>query len=144
MLQWPQILRKVYDVQIGGSRGLMVRELDLKSKGCGFESQVRQGLLVGRVINQHSLHPQYHYWGVLEQGTEPPIAPRALEQWLPTALGVCSQCVCSLLCVCVCALGWVKCRAPISSMGHHTWQFITLLLLNSKLETDFLIKIFTV
>ncbi len=30
-----------------GSRGLMVRESDLESKGCGFESQVRQGLLVG-------------------------------------------------------------------------------------------------
>ncbi len=41
---------------------------------------------------QHSLH----------QGTEPPIAPRALEQWLPTAPGACSQCVCSLLtAVCV-------------------------------------------
>uniref|UniRef100_A0A8C2C5F7 Furin (paired basic amino acid cleaving enzyme) a n=1 Tax=Cyprinus carpio TaxID=7962 RepID=A0A8C2C5F7_CYPCA len=23
---------------------------------------------------------------------------------------------------CVCALGWVKCRAPIPSMGYHTWQ----------------------
>ncbi len=30
--------------------------------------------------------------------------------------------------LCVCALGWVKCRAPILSMGHHTWQYITLLL----------------
>ncbi len=38
----------------------------------------------------------------LEQGTEPPIAPRALEQWLPTAPGLCPQCVCSLLtAVCV-------------------------------------------
>ncbi len=34
--------------------------------------------------------------------TEPPIAPRALEQWLPSAPGACSQCVCSLLtAVCV-------------------------------------------
>ncbi len=83
-----------------GSRGLMVRESDLWSKGCGFESQVRQGLKVGTVNEQHSLHLQYHDWGALEQGTEPPIAPRALEQWLPP--GVCSQCVCSLLtAVCV-------------------------------------------
>ncbi len=73
---------------------------------------------------QHSLYLQYHDWGALEQGTEPPIAPRALEQWLPTAPGVCSQCVFTTHC-CVCALGWVNCRAPISSMGHHTWQYIT-------------------
>ncbi len=41
----------------------------------------------------------------------------------------CSGCVLTV-CVftthcCVCALGWVKCRGPISSMGHHTWQYIT-------------------
>ncbi len=30
---------------------------------------------------------------------------------------------------CVCALGWVKCRGPISSMDHHTWQYITLFFL---------------
>ncbi len=62
------------------SRGLMVRESDLQSKGCRFESQVRQGLKVGIVNERHSLHLQYHDWGALEQGTEPPIAPRALEQ----------------------------------------------------------------
>ncbi len=57
---------------------------------------------MGIVNEQHSLLLQYHDWGALEQGTEPPIAPRALEQWLPTAPGVCSQCVCSLLtAVCV-------------------------------------------
>ncbi len=33
----------------GGSRGLMDRESDLYPEGCGFESQVRQGLLVGGV-----------------------------------------------------------------------------------------------
>ncbi len=26
---------------------------------------------------------------------------------------------------CVCALGWVKCRAQILSMGHHTWPHVT-------------------
>ncbi len=31
--------------------------------------------------------------------------------------------VCSLLCVC--ALGWVKCKAQILSMGHHTWPHVT-------------------
>ncbi len=41
----------------------------------------------------------------------------------------CSGCVFTV-CVltthcCVCALGWVKCRAPILRMGHHTWQYIT-------------------
>ncbi len=45
---------------------------------------------------------EYHDWGALEQGIEPPIAPWALEQWLPTAPGVSSQCACSLLtAVCV-------------------------------------------
>ncbi len=34
------------------------------------------------------------------------------------------------ICVCVCALGWVKCRAQIPSMGHHTWPHITSLSLN--------------
>ncbi len=55
----------------------------------------------------------------LSKAPKPPIAPRALEQWLPNAPGACSQCVCvfTIHC-CVCALGWVKCRGPISSMGH--------------------------
>ncbi len=50
--------------------------------------------------NQRSLL-QYHNWGVLEQGTEPPTAPRALEHGCP------------LFRVCV-HLGWVKCREYIS------------------------------
>ncbi len=38
------------------------------------------------------------------------------------------------LCVhyCVCALGWVKCRAQIPSMGHHTWPHVTSLSLSSE------------
>ncbi len=40
--------------------------------------------------------------GALEQDTEPPTAPRAPQhKWLPTATGVCSRCVCSLLYVCI-------------------------------------------
>ncbi len=31
---------------------------------------------------------------------------------------------------CVCALGWVKCRAQIPSMGHHTWPHTTSLSLS--------------
>ncbi len=58
----------------------------------------------------------------------------------------CCVCVCSLLCVftavcvcvhcCVCVhgvcvhFGWVKCRARIPSMGHHTWLYVTTLSLN--------------
>ncbi len=36
----------------------------------------------------------------------------------------CSGCVFTV-CVCVCALGWVKCRAQIQSMCHHTWPHVT-------------------
>ncbi len=32
--------------------------------------------------------------------------------------GVCVHC-------CVCALGWIKCRAQIPSMGNHTWPHVT-------------------
>ncbi|MCJ8745635.1 hypothetical protein PDJAM_G00132330 [Pangasius djambal] len=49
-------------------------------------------------------HPQHYDCGeTLEQGTEPPTAPRAPQQKrLSTAPGVCSRCVC--VCVCVCSL----------------------------------------
>ncbi len=83
---------------------------------------------MGGVNNQRSLHPQYHDWGeTLEQGTEPPTAPQAPQHWLPTAPGVCSRWVC--VHCCVCALGWVNCRAQIPSMGHHTWPHFTSLVL---------------
>ncbi len=63
----------------------------------------------GGVNVQRSLHLQNYDWDALEQGTEPSTAPRALQyKWLR----VCVHC-------CVCALGWVKCRALIPSMGHH-------------------------
>ncbi len=68
----------------------------------------------------YTIHLQYHDWGAHEQGTEPLTAPRASQhKWLPTA-----PCVCSLLCVCV-HFGWVKCRAQIPSMCHHTWPYVT-------------------
>ncbi len=77
----------------------------------------------GGVNVQRSLHPQYHDWGALEQGTEPPTAPRAPQhKWLPTAPGVCSWCVFTAVCV---HLGWDKCRAQIPSIGHHSWPYVT-------------------
>ncbi len=36
------------------------------------------GIVGEGVNNQRSLLLQYHDWGVLEQGTEPPTAPRVL------------------------------------------------------------------
>ncbi len=81
-----------------------------------------------------ALHRQYHDWGeTLEQGTKLPTAPWAPQhKWLPTKPGVCSQCVCVCVCLftthcCVCALGWVKCRAQIQSMGRHTWPYLAIL-----------------
>ncbi len=76
---------------------------------------VRQGLLVGGVNVQHSLYLQYHDWGALEQGTEPPTAPRAQHKWLPTALGVYSRCVCVHCCVCAPWMG--KIRSTNSEYG---------------------------
>ncbi len=51
-----------------------------------------------------------------------PLRKAPNRHWLPTAPGVCSWCVCSLLCVCT--LGWDKCRAQIPSMGHRTWSYV--------------------
>ncbi len=80
---------------IGWSVGLVTR-------GCGFKSRVRQELSVGVVNNERSLHLLYHDWGeTLEQGTEPPTAPRPPQHWQPTAPGVCSRCVCVHYCVCM-------------------------------------------
>ncbi len=110
----------------------------LSLKGCGFESRSAGIVGGGGGVNvQRSLHLQYHDWGALEQGTEPPTAPQAPQnKWLPTALGVCSQCVSSLLCVCECVCVWVctwmdKCRVWIPSMGHHTWLYVTFTSLNA-------------
>ncbi len=82
-------------------------------------------------VNTSALfHLQYHDWGeTLEQGTKPPTVPRAQQQYGCPLLRVCvyGVCVCVCVCVhcCVCALGWVKSRAQIPSMGHHTWPHVT-------------------
>ncbi len=52
----------------------------------------------------------------LSKAPNSPTAPRApQDDWLHTAPGVCSRCVC--------AFSWVKCRARIPSIGHHTWPY---------------------
>ncbi len=63
-------------------------------------------------------------------------------QLLPVAAlaAHCSVCVCVF--TAVCALGWVKCRAQISSMGHHTWPHVTSSLLS--LELQFIVIVFDV
>ncbi len=95
---WEQLLNILHklDTLAWASRGLMVIER------LRVRVSVRQGLSGGGVNVQRSFHLQYHDWGNLEQGTEPPTAPRAPQHnWLPTAPGVCSL-------LCVCALGWVN------------------------------------
>ncbi len=68
-----------------GSRGLMDRASEV----------------VGSNLGSGRNCPRLRSGETLEQGTEPPTAPRALHRWLLTAPGVC-------------ALGWVKCRAQTS------------------------------
>ncbi len=67
--------------------------------------------------------PSIPQLGALEQGTGSPTAPRAPQhKWLPTALGMSVVCVFTAVCV---HFGWVNCRARITSMGHHTWPYVT-------------------
>ncbi len=61
------------------------------------------------------------YINVLESSDLNPIENLWRELKL---LRVCSRCVCVHCCVCV-HFGWVKCRAQIPSMGHHTWSYVT-------------------
>uniref|UniRef100_A0A9J8D7B5 DENN domain containing 4B n=1 Tax=Cyprinus carpio carpio TaxID=630221 RepID=A0A9J8D7B5_CYPCA len=86
----------------------------------------RQELWVGGVHVQFSLHLQYHDLGALEQGIEPPTAPRAPQHKMAAHCSGCvfTVCVCVHCSVCV-HFGWVKCRALILSMGHHTWLNVT-------------------
>ncbi len=66
----------------------------------------------------------------LNTTTEVPLSKAPNPQLLPgRAPGVCSRCVCVFTAVCM-QLGWVKCRAQIPSMGHHTWPHVTSLSLS--------------
>ncbi len=94
-----------------GSRGLM-----LESRSCN------------RKVVSSSLGPAGIVGGggwmssalsTLNTTTEVPLSKTPNPQLLPGRH--CSGCVFTV-CVCVCAhFGWVKCRAQIQSMGHHTW-----------------------
>ncbi len=69
--------------------------------------------------------------------TEVPLSKAPNPQLLPgrrsingcPLLWVCVHGVCVFTAVCV-HFGWVKCRARIPSMGHHTWPYVTSLSLS--------------
>ncbi len=86
----------------------------------------------GEWITSALFHPQSHDWGeALEQGTEPPTAPRAPQHWLPTAPGVC-VCVCLFTthcCVCVHLDGLNaehKFQVLDTILGHTSFPFLKL------------------
>ncbi len=79
--------------------------------------------------------------GVNDQCSLSPSIPRLRwDPWARHRTPNCSGCVFAV-CVCVCescvyysllcALGWVKCRAEILSMGYHTWQHVTTIVTSS-------------
>ncbi len=102
----------------------MDRASDLQLEIVGSNLGSGRNCQRGGVINEHSLYLQYHDWGeTLSKALNPQLLPGQLQRWLPLLRvrvhSVCVHC-------CVCALGWVKFRAQIPSMGHHTWpHFIT-------------------
>ncbi len=85
--------------------------------------------------------------------TEPPAAPRAPQQYGCPLLWVCVHgvCVCVCVCVCVvhysllcvCALGWVKCRAHIPSMGHTSRPFLFLFLNKLQVVQNAAVRVLT-
>ncbi len=104
-----------------GSRGLMV-EIWTHNRRVASSSLGPGGIVGGGSECPALSPPSIPRRGALEQGIEPPTAPRVPQhKRLPSAAGVCS-----LLCVhcCVCALWMGKCRARIPSMGHHTWLYV--------------------
>ncbi len=61
-----------------------------------------QAMLILYWITNALFHLQYHDWGeILEQGTEPPTAPCALQQYGCQLLWVCVHGVCVFTTVCV-------------------------------------------
>ncbi len=110
----------------------MVRELD--SKGCEFESRADR--------NWRWREWMHSALSTFNTMTEMPLSKAPNPQLLP---GRCSINGCPLLRVCVhgvcvftavCAhFGWVKCRAQIPRMGHHTWLYVMSLSLSNKPTT---------
>ncbi len=74
----------------------------------------------------------YSALSTLNTTTEVPLSKALNPQLLPgrrsingcPLLRVCVHGVCVFTAVCV-HFGWVKCRARILSMGHHTWLYVT-------------------
>ncbi len=64
----------------------------------------------------------------LSKAPNPQLLPRCRSINGCPLLRVCVHDVCVFTAVCVCVLGWVKCRAQIQSMGHHTWSYVTSLM----------------
>ncbi len=77
----------------------------------------------------------------LSKAPNPQLHPTAPQYWLPTAPGMCSQCVCVCLFTshcCVCALGWVKCRAQIYITRYILFfSFLSIFILLETLVTRF-------
>ncbi len=73
---------------------------------------------------QRSFHPQYHDEVPLSKAPNPHLLPGHYSINCYPLLRVCVHGVCVFTAVCV-HLGWVKCRAHIMSMGHHTWPYVT-------------------
>ncbi len=68
----------------------------------------------------------YSTLSTLNTTTEVPLSKAPNPQLLPGRRSING---CPLLRVCV-HFGWVKCRAQIPSMGHHTWPYVTSLSLS--------------
>ncbi len=117
-----------FDMQhnFGANRGLMVESQTHNGKVAS--SNLGPAGIVGGGSECTALSPSsIPQRGALEQGTEPPTAPRAPQhKWLPTAPGVCSQCVCVFTAVCV-HFGWVNAehefRVWVTTLGRLSRHF---------------------
>ncbi len=79
--------------------------------------------LAGIVNIQRSLHPHYHDEVPLSKAPNPQLLPGRRSINGCPLLRVCVHGVCVFISVCVYFV-WVKCRAKIPKMGHHTWSYV--------------------
>ncbi len=111
-----------------GSCGLIV-ESRTHNRKVASSSLVPAGIVGGGSEGPALSSPSIPRRGALEQGTKPPTAPRALQhKWLPTALGVCSRCVCVHCCVCALWMGYIQSMkseygSPYLAVCHVTFPF---------------------
>ncbi len=116
----------VPEFPLWGSRGLMDRDLDLEIWTCNLRLWVRISGLAGIVFGGG---------GCEQRAFSPPSIPRLRwDPWARHRTPNCSPGAATLAahcsgCVCVYALGWVKCRAQIPSVAHHTWPQINFFLI---------------